>query len=160
MWRAAVGGKTYAQFQAYIRAQAGGRERQANATVSDYSGFTMHFFTQMPGAPVGFMQGSPSAADYRFTGESSPFRVAQHCFPSEARYLAWLGSSQRDVYFHIPRGANQSYFYAVNRNGYTSEEWAELNASWFVEEFFWWDPNLGPRKSRANANQFDLPLEW
>jgi len=130
--------KTYADFLAYITAQA--------SSVSWTSGFAASAsFRTIVGAKTGNMWGSPelgnSPADNGVYSGSAHSRIVQHALPSEATLDALVG---KEVYCRVvPIGVRTDWL-AHDRNGYLSLGQTTAGDSCAnIDLCAWWDATAG-----------------
>lgn len=119
------------------------------------------------GAPGGSMKGTPWASANGFVYlEHSVGRVTQHCFPSEAIFNEQCASG-RVVVLGFRYGTRKLSAAGLNRNGYnapgkTADPEYEPDGFEivYIDEFWYYDPELGPMKTLPSSGLGPSPYTW
>lgn len=119
------------------------------------------------GSPGGYMTGTPWASANGFVYlEHVVSRVAQHCFPTEAIFNEQCASG-RVVVLGFRYGTPKFSVAGLNRNGYnapgrTADPEYEPNGfeTVFLDEFWYYDPELGPMKMLPSSGLGPSPYTW
>lgn len=127
-------GKTYADFQAYINAQATAGAIAWGASSMGAPGA----YRTTAATATGAMIGSSWSASFSFLGGgSSPCRVSQHGLPSQAEFNAQIAAG-REVFLRIVVGDDVGYS-SLNRNGFTSSSGGADAFPGKCSELLYWD---------------------
>lgn len=153
-WASGSAAKTYADFEAYITAQATSGDYPWTNAID--AAATLAFRTTVD-VPSGAMSGSSWGADYAFGGAgkmAALARVVQHGLPDLATLTALAGTQilvRTSLYYNGPAPA-------LNRNGFLSANDNSNANRGKCTEILYYDPVLGPMKMNPYASSGPTPF--
>lgn len=157
--RAGGATKTYAEFQAYVAAQATSGDRSWTAQTSA-AGSWRWTAAAAGGAMVGSSWG-PSSPDGFQSGTASRIaRIVQHGLPSEAIFNGQVSDARQGLVVI----ENVPYFPdslpSVNRNGFSSSSGGSGLSCLRCTRLDYFDPALGPMTLNPSTGAGATPFTW
>jgi hypothetical protein len=149
---------SYAAFVAAITAKAVNGSRPAGSPA--YAGSGTQKFQHTLTADGGTMAGSPWMSRFGISGGNPGVvqRFVRHCFPNQAAFEAYLAAG-RMVYFQVQPGADSAEFDppGINRNGYSSLNFASEDGTAVCTDFIYYDNVAGPQRMNPLAGAGPTP---